>query len=197
MDHAVFSILDGITNTTDSHKRKLYTIIESKMKEWDELERIRIAEEKRWRIIRIKQLKEENEREEHDRIAKEKFEKETLELAYRKRRCVLRARQWLRQRKRHFIKLRNANISHKREKHDAKSESDLVAEIVAKETADDLRKWLFRNLSLALAPKEQVDPQWRIKNKLLQEIILSKKDLNKLKKIAEKYKPEWTLYFRY
>ena len=186
MPDDLFSILDNITTTTKTHKRKLYSKIEKI-----------IIEEQKWTEIKIKQMQEENEREENDRLAKEAFDIENEEIAKRKRKKVFMSRRRAKRRKHKVIRIQiELRAGRKRKKREAKSDAELVIEISTKETPEALGKWLYRNLSIALAPRKPDDPDWNKKNVLLQEIIACRNDLKKLKKIAEIHRPEWVYFFR-
>jgi hypothetical protein len=197
MPDDLFSILGTLVMTTDIQKRRLRSKIENKVDEWQRSEQKVIDEGIKWEATRVRQLREDIEREEHDRLAKEAFERESLEIIIRRRKKVFMTRRYARKRKVKFIRIKiEFKAARKRKKREAKSDGELINEISTKETPDALRKWLYRNLSIALAPRKPDDPDWDKKNKLLQEIIANRDNLKKLKEIAEFHKSEWAYFFR-
>lgn len=197
MPDDLFSIIDNLAITTEIQKRRLRSKIESKVDEWQRAEQKVIEEGIKWDAIRVRQLREDIEREEHDRLAKEAFERESLEIIIRRRKKVFVARRRAKKRKVKFMRIKlEFKAARKRKKRDAKSDAELIIEISTKESPEALRKWLYRNLSVALAPRKPDDPDWDKKNKILQEIIECRNDLKKLKGIAELHKPEWAYFFK-
>jgi hypothetical protein len=198
MPDDLFSILDNLAMATDIQKRRLRSKLESKVDEWQRSEQKAIEEGIKWDAIRTRQLREDIEREEHDRLAKEAFERESLEIITRRQKKVFMARRAAKRRKHKLIKIKKElkAIRARRKKRDAKSDAELIIEISTKESPEALRKWLYRNLSVALAPRKSDDPDWDKKNKILQEIIECRNDLKKLKEIAELHKPEWAYFFK-
>ena len=180
--------INSLSLITRSSKWQLHSGIQKRLFEL-------LNEENWWQTIRIRQLKEDMDRDERERKSAEIFNRETFEIIVRRRRSVFKARCFAKKRKQLAIKARQKMCNTKVCKRDAKTDAEFVDELITKQTPEDLRKWLYRNLCLVLAPKKQDDPDWKKKNVLFQEVVLNRNDLKRLKEISEKHKPEWSLFF--
>jgi hypothetical protein len=176
------------------NKDLLYSRIENKCEEWRQQELLIAAEEKRWHSVRLKQQQAEREREEDDRLATERFIKDMEDIVRRKRHKTVLVRRVARRIKNmsHVTYMRHSVRS--RRSHERKSDAAILRELSKQQTPEQLKKWLYRNLSLVFFPRNESDPYWNEKNKLMHEIITHKDDLNKLIEIARVYKSDWYPY---
>lgn len=185
--------MEHLTRILFNHKRLLYSKIENKLEEWRRLELGFHEEEERWNTAKTRQQQSEYDREEEDKLAAEQFLKEMEEIVKIKRHKTVVARRFAR-------KMKNISRAHtgrnvrRRRSREGKTDRELIKELKAQHTPEQLKKWLYRNLSLIFFPRNTSDPYWKEKDKLIREIIANKDDLSQLKKIAIRYKPEWIPY---
>ena len=187
--------MEHLTRILANRKLSFYSKIERKLEEWRRLELGLREEEERWKKTRIRQQQAESEREEEDRLATERFLKEIEEIVRVKRHKTVVARRFARKMKR-MSRARIGRSARHRRSHEGKTERELIRELKAQKTPEQLKKWLYRNLSLLFFPRNTDDIYWKEKNKVIKEIIASKDDLQQLKKIATRYKPEWIPYLQ-
>jgi len=156
-----------------------------------------ISEEKWWHSVSLSQLKADMEREESEKKATELFNWETYQLRFNRHIRVLNMKRRIKNLKRNYTKSCLSKVADEPKiKHSKfKSEYQLLMELKAIDEKEELSKWLFKTLCFITSPGRNKNSDWNQCNDYFREVIESKGDLEKLKKLSRKHRPEWWCFF--